>query len=260
MKDVTQKKKIVSKFQNKLTYVRIIAMGYLMVVLLGTFLLMLPAASRNGKGIDFLSALFTATSATCVTGLVVVDTATQWTLLGQIIILVMIQIGGLGFMTMGVLLAMFLRKRISLRARGILQESMNSMQMGGIVRLTRMVIKGTLLLEGVGAVLLTIRFIPVFGIAKGIFYGIFHSISAFCNAGFDLMGRYSGEYSSFTGFYDDVIINFVFMFLIIAGGIGFFVWSDLKKNTIHWKKYMLHTKVTLFSTILLLFLKVKHYF
>lgn len=252
MKDVTQKKKILSKFQNKLTYVRIIAMGYLMVVLLGTFLLMLPAASRNGKGIDFLSALFTATSATCVTGLVVVDTATQWTLLGQIIILVMIQIGGLGFMTMGVLLAMFLRKRISLRARGILQESMNSMQMGGIVRLTRMVIKGTLLLEGVGAVLLTIRFIPVFGIAKGIFYGIFHSISAFCNAGFDLMGRYSGEYSSFTGFYDDVIINFVFMFLIIAGGIGFFVWSDLKKNTIHWKKYMLHTKVTLFSTILLL--------
>lgn len=252
MAEVTKKKKLLKKMQDKLSYVRIIAMGYLIVVLIGTILLMLPVSSNSGQGADFLTALFTATSATCVTGLVVVDTATQWSVVGRIFLLLMIQIGGLGFMTMGVLLAMLLRKRISLRTRGLLQESMNSMQMGGIVRLTKMVFKGTLLLEGIGAVLLAIRFVPVFGFGKGVFYGIFHSISAFCNAGFDLMGQYSGRYSSFTSFYGDITINLVFMFLIIAGGIGFFVWSDLKKNTFHWKKYMLHTKITLFSTILLI--------
>ncbi len=252
MAEVTKKKKLLKKMQDKLSYVRIIAMGYLIVVLVGTILLMLPVSSNSGQGADFLTALFTATSATCVTGLVVVDTATQWSVVGRIFLLLMIQIGGLGFMTMGVLLAMLLRKRISLRTRGLLQESMNSMQMGGIVRLTKMVFKGTLLLEGIGAVLLAIRFVPVFGFGKGVFYGIFHSISAFCNAGFDLMGQYSGRYSSFTSFYGDITINLVFMFLIIAGGIGFFVWSDLKKNTFHWKKYMLHTKITLFSTILLI--------
>lgn len=252
MKDINSRNKLRRKTKNKLTYVRIIAIGYLLVILIGTGLLMLPISSSDGKPTDFLTALFTATSATCVTGLVVADTATKWTTVGHTFILIMIQIGGLGFITMGVLLAMALHKKISLRTRGLLQESMNSMQMGGIVRLTRMVFRGTLLFEGLGAILLTIRFIPVFGTAKGIFYGIFHSVSAFCNAGFDLMGTYSGEYSSFTAFYNDPIINCVFMFLIITGGIGFFVWSDLKKNTIHWHKYMLHTKITLFSTGLLL--------
>ncbi len=244
--------KLFKNIQNQLTYVRIIAVGYLMVILIGTLLLMLPFSTSAGESTGFLTALFTATSATCVTGLVVVDTATHWTTLGHVIIMIMIQIGGLGFMTMGVFLAMVLRKRISLRTRGLLQESMNYMQMGGVIRLVRTAFRGTFLIEGIGAVLLTARFIPVFGTAKGIWYGIFHSVSAFCNAGFDLMGEYSGEYSSFVEFYGDILINTVVMVLIILGGIGFFVWSDLKKNGLHWKKYMLHTKITLATTATLL--------
>ncbi len=244
--------KFLKKIQDKITYVRIIAVGYLAVILLGTLLLMLPIATREGEKTGFLTALFTATSSTCVTGLVVTDTASHWTAFGHTVILLMIQIGGLGFMTMGVLLAVLLRRRVSLRTRGILQESMNYMQMGGIIRLVKVTFKGTILFEGVGAVLLAIRLIPVFGVTKGILYGVFHSVSAFCNAGFDLMGTYSGEYSSFVEFRGDVLINLVLMALIVLGGIGFFVWSDLKKNGFHWKKYMLHTKITLFTTTFLL--------
>lgn len=240
--------------QRQLTYVRIIAMGYLLVILIGTLLLMLPAAASDGKGTDFLTALFTATSATCVTGLVVVDTATHWTAFGQIIILLMIQVGGLGFMTMGVMMALLLRQKISLRTRGLLQESMNYMQMGGIVRLVKMAFTGTFLIEGMGALLLMTKFIPVFGAGKGICLSIFHSISAFCNAGFDLMGTYSGQYSSLAAFYDDSMVNIVVMLLIIVGGIGFFVWSDLRRNGFHWKKYMLHTKIVLFTTTFLVIL------
>ncbi len=244
--------KLLHRMQNGLTYVRIIAMGYLLVIVVGTTLLMLPASTTAGEKTDFLTALFTATSATCVTGLVVADTASHWTVFGQLVILFMIQVGGLGFMTMGVVMALMLRKRITLRMRGILQESMNYMQMGGIIRLVKMVYKGTFLIELTGAVLLAIRFIPVFGVAKGIYFGVFHSISGFCNAGFDLMGTYSGEYSSFVEFHGDVLINLALMALVVVGGIGFFVWSDLKKNGIHWKRYMLHTKITLFSTAILL--------
>lgn len=244
--------KFLNKIQDKITYVRIIAVGYMTVILIGTLLLLLPPATRAGESTGILTALFTATSATCVTGLVVVDTATHWTAFGQTVILLMIQIGGLGFMTLGVLLALILRRRISLRTRGILQESMNYMQLGGVIRLVKITFWGTFLFEGCGAVLLAVRFIPMFGIAKGILYGIFHSVSAFCNAGFDLMGGYSGEYSSFVEFHGDVLINCVLMALVILGGLGFFVWSDLKKNGCRWKRYMLHTKITLFTTVLLL--------
>lgn len=252
--------KFLKKIQDKITYVRIIAAGYMVVILTGTLLLMLPVSTAAGEKTGILTALFTATSATCVTGLVVVDTATHWTAFGQGVILLMIQVGGLGFMTLGVLLALLMRRRISLRTRGILQESMNYMQLGGLVRLVKITFKGTLLFEGAGAVLLAARFIPVFGVTRGILYGIFHSISAFCNAGFDLMGGYSGKYSSFVEFYGDILINFVLMALIVLGGIGFFVWSDLKKNGWHWKKYMLHTKITLFSTVLLLIAGTFFYF
>ena len=244
--------KFLNKIQDKITYVRIIAVGYMTVILIGTLLLLLPPATRAGESTGILTALFTATSATCVTGLVVVDTATHWTAFGQTVILLMIQIGGLGFMTLGGLLALILRRRISLRTRGILQESMNYMQLGGVIRLVKITFWGTFLFEGCGAVLLAVRFIPVFGIAKGILYGIFHSVSAFCNAGFDLMGGYSGKYSSFVEFHGDVLINCVLMALVILGGLGFFVWSDLKKNGCRWKRYMLHTKITLFTTVLLL--------
>lgn len=244
--------KIWRKIRDRLTYVRVIALGYLSVIAAGTLLLLLPAATKAGEKTDFLTALFTATTATCVTGLVVVDTGTHWTTLGHLIILFMIQLGGLGFMTMGMMFAMFLKKKVTLRARGLLQESMNGLQLGGIVRLVRMTLRGTALIELAGAVLLSIRFIPIFGMGKGIFYGIFHSVSAFCNAGIDLLGGYSGQYASFVDFYGDTLINVVLMALIIIGGIGFFVWDDIKKKKFHVGKYMLHTKMTLYMTAVLL--------
>ncbi|MBQ9928303.1 MAG: Trk family potassium uptake protein [Lachnospiraceae bacterium] len=244
--------KIWEKIEDKLTYVRIIAFGYLVVILAGTGLLMLPMATRAGEKTDFLTALFTATTSTCVTGLVVADTGSHWTTFGHLIILIMIQVGGLGFMTMGVMLAMVMKRKISLRTRGLLQESMNGMQMGGIVKMVRLALFGTLIIEAVGAVFLAIRFIPVFGVGRGIWYGIFHSVSAFCNAGIDLLGQHYGEYCSFVNFYGDPLVNITIMALIIIGGIGFFVWKDLKVNKLHIKKYALHTKMTLFMTLLLL--------
>lgn len=245
----------------EMTYVRILALGYLAVILLGAALLTLPIASANGKSIGYFQALFTATSATCVTGLVVLDTGTAFSVFGQIIILLMIQVGGLGFMSLGVLLALCMHKQISLRTRGLLQESMNSMQIGGVVRLVKTALCGTMIIEGAGAVLLAFRFIPVFGPVKGIYFSIFHSISAFCNAGFDLMGGYSGEYSSFVAFEDDILINAVLMLLIILGGIGFFVWQDIMKKKLAFRKYVLHTKLVLCSTsFLILFGTLLFYF
>ena len=233
------------KIRERMTRTQVIAFGYFLVIALGTILLMLPIATNPGKQTNFLTSLFTATSATCVTGLVVVDTSTHWTLFGQIVILGMIQIGGLGFVTIGVLFAMFLNRKISLRMRGLLQESMNTSQVGGIVRLTKKVLKGTVIMEGIGAIVLSIRFIPEFGVQKGIGFSIFHAISAFCNAGFDLMGSTTGEYSSLVSYSNDLLVNVVIMSLIVIGGIGFLVWDDLTKNKFHFRRYMLHTKIVL---------------
>ena len=237
---------------NKLTQTQMIAIGFLIIILTGTVLLMLPIASRSGQWTDFTTAIFTATSATCVTGLVVVDTYLHWSVFGQIIILLMIQIGGLGFMTIGVFFAIFLRKKIGLFERGLLQESVNSLQIGGVVKLVKRIVIGTALFEGVGAILLSSRFIPEFGIVKGIYNGIFHSISAFCNAGFDLMGGF-GEYSSLTRYSSDIVINVTIMLLIIIGGIGFIVWDDLAKNKGRFQHLFLHTKVVLVTTTVLVF-------
>jgi trk system potassium uptake protein TrkH len=182
----------------------------------------------------------------------VVDTASYWSLFGQCIILLMIQVGGLGFMTIGVLFAMFLNKKISLKTRGILQESMNTNQVGGVVRLVRKALIGTAVIEMAGALLLMIRFVPEFGFARGIYFGIFHAVSAFCNAGFDLMGTSKGPYSSFTAYADDALINVTIMALIVVGGIGFFVWDDICHNKLHIKKYKLHTKIVLSCTAILI--------
>ena len=209
------------KIRERMTRTQVIAFGYFLVIALGTILLMLPIATNPGKQTNFLTSLFTATSATCVTGLVVVDTSTHWTLFGQTVILGMIQIGGLGFVTIGVLFAMFLNRKISLRMRGLLQESMNTSQVGGIVRLTKKVLKGTVIMEGIGAIVLSIRFIPEFGVQKGIGFSIFHAISAFCNAGFDLMGSTTGEYSSLVSYSNDLLVNGVIMSVMVIGGIGF---------------------------------------
>ena len=181
--------------RKKLNQMQFIASGFLAMIIIGTLLLMLPISSLNGEWTSPLSALFTATSASCVTGLVVVDTFTHWSLFGQIIILALIQIGGLGFITIGVGFAVAFQRHIGLRQRDLLKESVNAIDLGGIIRLWKNIVKGTAVFEGVGAILLAIRFMPRFGIGRGIYFGIFHSVSAFCNAGFDLMGI-NEEYSS----------------------------------------------------------------
>lgn len=235
----------------RLSKVQTIALGFFLIIVIGTILLMLPIASRDGHSAGFLNALFTSTSSTCVTGLVVVDTYTNWTLFGQVVILSLIQIGGLGFITIGMFFSIFLKRKIGLKERNLIQESVNTLQIGGMVRLVKKIVCYTIVFEGVGAVLLMIRFIPRFGWLKGIWYGIFHSISAFCNAGFDLMGQFE-PYSSLTMYYDDILVNVVIMALIIIGGIGFIVWDDISKNKWHVKKYMLHTKIVLFVTAVLI--------
>ena len=240
------------KWHNKLTATRTIAIGFLGIILAGTVLLALPIASADGKAVDLLTALFTATSATCVTGLVVVDTYSGWAAFGKTVLLTLIQIGGLGFMTIGVFVAVLMKKNIGLKERGILQESMNMLQIGGIVRLVKKITIGTFLIEGVGAVLLSIRFIPQMGWIRGIGNGIFHSISAFCNAGFDLMGK-TEEYSSLVSYSGDVLVNITIMALIVTGGIGFLVWDDLQKKKLRFKEYLLHTKIVLVVTASLLF-------
>ncbi|MCB7302729.1 TrkH family potassium uptake protein [Bariatricus massiliensis] len=236
----------------KLTQTQMIVIGYVLIILLGSIFLMLPISSREGVGTPFLDALFTSTSSACVTGLIVVDTWTHWSLFGQVVILVLIQIGGMGFMTLGVYVAIVLRRKIGLRTRGILQESINSMQIGGIVKLAKKIMKGTILFESVGALMLALRFIPKFGFWRGVWYGIFHSVSAFCNAGFDLMGC-EEQYGSFTAYAGDWIINLVIMALIIIGGIGFFVWNDVTIHKFDIKRYSLHTKIVLLTTGILIF-------
>ncbi len=229
---------------------QLIALGFLLLILGGTCLLMLPCSSRTGEFTPFITALFTATSATCVTGLILVDTYTHWSFFGQLVLLLLIQIGGLGFITIGTAVSLVLRRKIGLKERGWIKESFNVLDIGGVVRLIKRVLKGTVLFEGIGALLLFTRFYPEMGFFNGLYYSIFHSISAFCNAGFDIMGKYK-PYSSFTAYYDDPIVSFTLSALILIGGIGFIVWSDIIDHKWHFKKYALQTKMVLsFSAVL----------
>lgn len=241
------KKRIISRMSK----MQIIALGFFLIILLGSLLLMLPISSKAGTWTGFLSCLFTATSATCVTGLVVVDTFSHWTIFGQVVILLLIQIGGLGFMSMGVLFSLMIHRKIGLRERGLLSESVNAIQLGGIVKLVRKILLGTLIIESLGAILLAIRFSENLGIGRGIYYGIFHSVSAFCNAGFDLMG-YQEPYCSLINFSGDWLVNLTIVALIVLGGIGFLVWEDILKNKCHFRKYRLHTKIVLVTTAVLI--------
>ena len=229
----------------------IIALGFLAIILIVAALLMLPVSSASGTMTDPLTALFTATSAVCVTGLVVVDTATHWSLFGKLVLITGIQIGGLGVMTVMALVSMLLGQRIGLRQRTLLQESVASLHIGGIVRLVRRAMIGTALVEGLGAALLAFRFVPALGWPRGLAYSAFHSISAFCNAGFDLMGTISGPYTSLESFVSDPLVNLAVMALILVGGIGFFVWDDLMQSRFRWKRMQLHTRLVLLLTLLL---------
>ena len=228
----------------KVTPTKLILFGYALIILFGALLLMLPIATRSGMGAPFWDALFTSTSATCVTGLIVQDTFTYWSTFGQVVILCLIQIGGLGFITMMILVAVFTGRKISLKQRVVLQESIAAHHTGGVIRLTRFVFRTTLILEGGGFLLLALRFCPMLGFGKGLYFALFHSVSAFCNAGFDLMGARASQ-SSMTTVSGDVLINLVLMVLIVVGGLGFFVWDDLKRNRLRIRRCALQTKVVL---------------
>ena len=240
-----------NKFLRKLSVWQIIAIGYALVILLGSFLLSLPFSSKEHIWTPYLNSLFTATSATCVTGLVVYDTFTHWSGFGQAIILLMIQIGGIGFMSIITLFAMMLKKHIGLYERKIIAQSAGSNGRTGVVRLIQKVLIGTLIFEGAGTALLMIPFCRDMGFWKGLYYSVFHSISAFCNAGFDIMG-FQGQFSSFTNYTGDPIVVLTLSTLIFWGGIGFIVWADISDNKFNWKKFQLHTRVALIASVLLI--------
>ncbi len=244
--------RIKNRFQQhiKFSNLQIVALGYGSIVLMGTVLLLLPFAAHEPT--TFTEAFFTAVSAACVTGLVLVDTALHWTLFGQMVILLLIQIGGLGFMTIALRFMLLLRQQVGLRYREMMVDSINSTRLGGILGLTKEIVAGTLLLEGMGAFLLSLRFVPELGFAKGIYFGVFHAISAFCNGGFDLMGE-KGAFSSLVWYSGDFIVNVTIMSLIVIGGMGFLVWEDILRKKRHWQRYDLQTKVVLTVSGALLF-------
>lgn len=208
---------------------QIIVLVFAAIILIGAVLLTLPAASQSGRPTGFLTALFTASSATCVTGLVVVDTGTYWSTFGQVVILIMIQIGGLGFMTIASIFFFALRQKIGLKQRMVLSQAFGMSDMQGIVSFVKNVLLGTLAVEGAGAVILTLRFLPEAGFGRAVYYGVFHSISAFCNAGFDVLGDLQSG-GSLCGYVTDPVINITLMLLIVIGGLGFAVWGDVRKN------------------------------
>ena len=223
---------------------QVILLGFLGLILLGALVLTLPLCSRERIWTPFEDCLFTAVSASCVTGLVVRDTATHWSLLGQIVILILIQIGGLGVITVALTFFRLSGRRISLAQRNMMQQSISAPQVGGIVRLTGFILRGSLCIELGGAVLLAPVFIRDFGFWKGLWYSLFHSVSAFCNAGFDLMGVRE-KFSSLTSYGTNAWVNAVIMLLIVVGGIGFLVWDDIRTNGLRMKRYRLQTKLVL---------------
>ena len=237
---------------------QIIILGFAAAILLGSLLLMLPVSTRDGQGASFWDALFTSTSAVCVTGLVVRDTATYWSLFGQAVILTLIQIGGMGVVTLAVAITIISGRRIGLKQRSTMQEAISAPKVGGIVRLTGFIIRMTVLFELAGAAVMAPVFIGEFGPAKGLWYSVFHAISAFCNAGFDLMGVRS-PFSSLTSFAANPVINIAVMLLIIIGGIGFTAWDDIRANGLHVHRYRMQSKVVLTSTLLLIALPALYF-
>lgn len=236
-----------SRFKKALLPAQMMVLSFAGVILMGALLLMLPISSQARVVTPFINTLFTSTSAVCVTGLVVVDTGTYWSVFGKTVILILIQIGGLGFMTMTTSIAIILGKKIGLKNRLIMQEALNQFSISGVIRLTKYVVMATLFIEFIGALSLSTRFIPLFGWKNGIYYSIFHAVSAFCNAGFDLMGGYA----SLTAFAKDPVVSMTIILLIIMGGLGFAVIADLStfKN---YRKLSLHSKLVILVTSVLL--------
>ncbi len=239
--------------RRRLSSSQIILLGFLGVIASGTILLMLPWARAGAGSAPFLDALFTATSATCVTGLITNDTATYWSVFGQTVILCLIQVGGLGVITVAIFITKLSGRKIGLMQRSTMQEAIAAPQMGGIVRMTGFILKMVVVIEALGATALLPAMIPEFGIVRGIWYAVFHSISSFCNAGFDLMGV-KEPYSSLTSYTGDVAVNVIVMVLIVVGGIGFLTWDDVKRNRFHLRRYRMQSKVVLTVTAVLIVL------
>lgn len=238
------------KRKKSLSSVQIILLGFLGLVLLGSFLLSLPISSQNGQPIPYIDALFTATTSVCVTGLVTVTTAFTWSVFGQVVILVLIQIGGLGVVTVMAAFMIFLKKKMGMDDKLLISDSFNLSSMDGIVNFVKKVLTLTFVIEGIGALLYMTVFVPEFGVT-GIWYGIFHSVSAFCNAGIDLLGS-----ASLCPYVLNPVVNFTTMFLIISGGLGFVVWFDIFENIRHKSRrgvrfLSLHTKIVLCVTVVL---------
>lgn len=248
----TKRRKSMSSFQ-------IILLSFFVLIILGTVLLMLPISSRERVFTPFADALFTATSATCVTGLIVKDTATYWSFFGQAVIITLIQIGGMGVITIGMTVMRASGMKIGLWHRSTMQESVSAPTVGGMVRYSGFIIKTTVLIELIGAALLFPVFCRDFGVLKGLWYSFFHSISAFCNAGFDLMGVRE-PFSSLTSYGSNIYVNCIIMLLIIAGGIGFLVWGDIKTNKFRFKRYSLQTKIVLLTSLVLIVLPAVYFF
>lgn len=243
----------------RLTTFQIIIASFLSVILIGTLLLMLPVSAKTGEWTGVKDALFTATSAVCVTGLVVRDTATYWTGFGQAVILILIQIGGMGVITVALAIAVMSGKKIGLMTRQTMQEAIGAPQVGGILHLTGFILRTAACIELIGMVLLLPGFVRGFGIGRGIWYAIFHSISAFCNAGFDLMGVRE-PFSSLTYYSSDWLINVTIMGLIIVGGIGFLTWDDIWKNKHHIRRYRMQSKVILLTSLILILIPAVYFF
>ena len=236
-----------TKKESRLNPSQILAIGFAIVIFIGTILLNLPIASQNGVRTPILDCFFTSTSATCVTGLITVDTGTHWSYFGKVVIMLLIEIGGLGFMSFGTLLALILGKKITLKDRLVMQEALNFFSLQGLVKMARYILIFTFSIQIAGALLLSTQFIPEFGLEKGIFYSVFHSISAFCNAGFDIFGGFN----SLTNYYNNSVVIITISALIVIGGLGFYVWQEIYyfKGV---KKLSLHSKLALsFSAILI---------
>lgn len=248
-----QKKFHLSTFQ-------IIILGFAGVILLGSLLLCLPVSTRSGEWASYLDALFTATTSVCVTGLVAQDTGSYWSLFGQIVILILIQIGGMGVMTVAIMLGLiFRRRRFSLKQRNTMQEAIAASSLGNIIKLTKFIISVTAAAEIAGAVCMFPVFNREFGVLKSIWYSVFHSVSAFCNAGIDLMGS-KEQFSSLTSYYDNPVINLVISFLIVFGGIGFLTWDDMHKYGLKFKKYRLQSKIAILTTAVLIILPAVYFY
>ena len=243
----------------RITTFQIIAFSFLFLILAGTLFLMLPVSSRNAGSAGFSDCLFTATSAVCVTGLVVRDTVTAWSPFGQAVILFLIQVGGMGVVTAAVSVAFVSGRKIGLMQRSVMQEAISAPQVGGIIKLTKFIIITTFTVELAGALFLLPVFVPIYGWGRGIWFSVFHAVSAFCNAGFDLLGE-GIPFSSMTGFAQNALVNVVVILLITVGGIGFLVWNDIRMHGIHFSRYRLQSKIVLVTSAILVLLPFAWFF